>query len=173
MFPVFFSFFVVLVHNSIANGCPRRHDITRKNIFVGRMNSFQELFCSGNIDEKIVIKGLLDVVKFLSIKERDATSAMLFWLPLICVVRRGDACMTCCLTASALSRCAAMLDVVVVCLFVQDTVAMLSEKIPTCACFSVDGVIFSRISHASRTPAISRSFIDMVPFGFCFDTKLL
>ena len=83
------------------------------------------------------------------------------------------ACMTCCLIANALSRCEDMSDVVVVCLFVHVTVAWLSQKMPMCVCFRLLLTIFSRISQDNRTPVISKSFIDIVPLGFFFDTRLL
>ena len=130
MVPVLFSFFVVLVHNSIANGCPHRQDVTCENIFVDRVYSFQEFCCRENILLKVLMKDVLAVRNCSSLKDLEATSAILFWLPSMSVVRSSEACMMCCLIASALSRCAAIVDVVVVCLFVQDTVAALSQKIP-------------------------------------------
>lgn len=68
----------------------------------------------------------------LSINEYDAISAMLFGLSLICVVRSGDACILCCLTASALRRWSEMLDVVVACLSIQVSVAILSDYLHKC-----------------------------------------
>ena len=64
-----------------------------------------------------------------------------------------------------------MIDVVVVCLLVHVTVALLSEKMPTWACLRVDGAMRSRISHASSTPAISRSLMDIDPLGFDAETR--
>ena len=173
MFPIFFSFFVVLVHNSIANGCPRRHDVTRENIFVGTVYSFHESYCRGNNVLNVCRKGLLVFVNLESVKDLDAKSAILFWLPSMCVVNSGDTCITCCLMASALSKCAAVIDVVVVCLFVQVTVAWLSQNMPIWVCCRLLLTIFSRISQAKRTPAISRSVIDIAPFGFFFDTRFV
>ena len=74
--PIFFSCPRILCHNAISNCSPRRHDITFEEIFEGRWNSFQEVVCSGNRDEKTVMKGLLAEVNFVSEKDLDAISAI-------------------------------------------------------------------------------------------------
>ena len=63
MVPIFFSCFIIVSHDPIANGFPRRQDITLEDILFGSWHSFQEPDCSGNSDEKTVRKVLLDDVK--------------------------------------------------------------------------------------------------------------
>ena len=81
------------------------------------------------------MKGVLVFVNLWSVKDLEATSAMLLLFPWMCVVSSGEACEICCLIASALSRSDAIVEVVVVCLFVHVTVAWLSQNMPTCECF--------------------------------------
>ena len=94
-FPIFFSGLVILTHDAIANGSPRRHDITRDASFFGMWNSLQEFFCSGKVLLKFCRKVVLVCVKFLSVKDLDATSAILLASPLICTVVKGDVLLTC------------------------------------------------------------------------------
>ena len=129
-FQYFSLFFFVLIHNSISNGCPCRQDITHENIFVDRLYSFQESCCKGNVVLNVWIKDVLAVKNCSSPKDLDATSAILFCLPYMWVARSGEAYMISCLVTNALSRCAAIIDIVAVWLLVQDTVAALSQKIP-------------------------------------------
>ena len=130
MFPIFFSGLVILTHDAIANGFPCRHDITRDANLFGMLNSCQEVFCSGNSLLKVCTKDVLEFVNLVSVKECDATSAILFAIPSMCTVDRGDVLLICCLSANARSRCPATVDVAVLCLFVQATVDMLSQKRP-------------------------------------------
>ena len=63
-------------------------------------------------------------------KDRDAISAILFSTPLMCAEDKGDVLLTCCRSASALSKCPAIVDVDVLCLLVHVTVDMLSQNKP-------------------------------------------
>ena len=56
--PVFLSCFVVVIHDAIANGFPRRQDITFDAVLFGMWYSFQEVFFSGKSLEKEVVKGV-------------------------------------------------------------------------------------------------------------------
>ena len=169
MIPVFFSCFGILSHNPIVDSSPRSTDITLEKSFWGRWYSFQELFFSGKDRLKVWMKVLLvlELVLVLFEKDLDAISAILLFSPWMPTVNRGDDLCTCCLIAMALSSCPAIGDEVLFILFAHDTVAALSQCIPMCACLSDIGVILSSISHANSSPASSRSFMDIVPFGFC------
>ena len=51
MFPVFFPVLGILIHDAMANGFPRRQDITREHSFSPKWHSFQEASCgSGKSD---------------------------------------------------------------------------------------------------------------------------
>ena len=172
MLPIFFSGLVILTHDAIANDFPSRHDITRDASFFGMWNSCQEVFCSGNILLKVCKKDVLESVNFLSVKERDAASAILFAIPSICTVDRGDVLFMCCLSANALRRCPAIVDVAVLCFCVQATVDMLSQKRPMWAPWMDSGMICSSTSHPISNPAISRSLMDMVPLRLLDEMNL-
>ncbi len=103
--------------------------------------------------------------------ERDATSAMLFSSPAIEIVVRGETRLTCCLIARARRRCPAILDLDKCNHEAHATVGVLSEKMPTCLCWSDSIVICSKMSHCKRTPAISKSLLVMSPVGLESDTK--
>ena len=60
-----------------------------------------------------------------------------------------------------------MVDVDVLCLLVHVTVDMLSQKRPICEPWIVSGMMCSSMSHPNKIPAISRSFMESVPVGFC------
>jgi hypothetical protein len=168
--PIFFSCFVIFVHDAIGNAVPRRQDITRELHFSGSWNSFQQLFCGrGKCLEKTVRKGLFS--KDLSRKERDAMSAMLLLLPLIDTVRRGDVWCRCWRKARARSKCPAVFDEDEFSLFAHATVGVLSLYIPTCANFKEQGAMCSSTSHCSSTPAISRSEFVISPFLFLKETR--
>ena len=113
MVPVFLSVFVILVHNSIFNGLPSRQDMTFDLVLLGRLNSFHESLCSGNLLLKSCENGVLEFVKAGSSKDLDRVSAMTFSIPSIYVICRGDDLLICCLSARALNRCPAMVEVVV------------------------------------------------------------
>ena len=84
--PIFFSCFVIVDHNPIANDLPRRQDITLYDIFLGIWNSLQEVFCRGKSEENTVRKGLLDLVNVASLNDHDAASAILLSFPALCTV---------------------------------------------------------------------------------------
>ena len=96
----------------------------------------------------------------------DAMSAMSLFIPAIDTVRSGDERCTCCRRANALHRCPPIFDLEEANLVAQATAGVLSQKMPTCECCSDVGAMFSKTSQASKTPAISKSEMDMVPFLF-------
>ena len=118
------------------------------------------------------MKGWLEFVNLVSEKDLEITSAMILACPSMCIVCGGDVWLMCCLKASALRRCPAILEVVVHFLFAHDTVDMLSQKMPTCLCCIGIGVVCSRTSQCISIAASSKSFIDIVPLGFDSDTRL-
>ena len=89
-------------------------------------------------------------MKGCSRNERDATSASLLRIPGIDIVNSGEDWWTCCLMASARSRCPAMIDFEEWSLFAHATVGVLSESIPICACFNDSGATCSRTNHCRR-----------------------
>ena len=89
--PIFFPSPGSLVHDSIFNGFPRRHDVTRENNLSLKWNSFQEFDCSGNIELNVLQNDLLvGELNRLSRNEREATSAIVFASPAIDIVRSGE-----------------------------------------------------------------------------------
>ena len=76
------------------------------------------------------MKEVLDFENCGSLNERDASSAILFNLPSMCTVVRGDVLLTSWRSARALRRCPARVDVEVLFFLVQDTVDILSQNIP-------------------------------------------
>ena len=88
--PIFFSSPGSLVHDSIVNGFPRRHDVTREKDLSSKWNSVQEFDFRGKMDLKVVQNGVLVDVKRESRNERDATSAMVLSSPAIEIVSSGD-----------------------------------------------------------------------------------
>ena len=60
------------------------------------------------------------------------------------------------------------MDLEVLCLLVHATVDMLSQKSPMCAPCIFSGMICSKMIQPMRRPAISKSFIDIVPCGLSF-----
>ena len=114
--------------------------------------------------------GLL--VNGCSRKERDATSASMFRIPAIDIVSSGEDWWTCCLMASALNRCPAIIDFEEWSLLAHATVGVLSDDIPICACLSGPGATCSRTNHWRRCAAISRSLLVKSPSGFESDTIL-
>ena len=89
MVPIFFSCFIIVSHDPIANGFPRRQDITLYASFLGIWYSFHEQFCIGKREENVVMNGLLDFVNAVSLKERDAASAILLSFPALWIVCNG------------------------------------------------------------------------------------
>jgi hypothetical protein len=86
----------------------------------------------------------------------DATSAMSFFIPAMEMVKIGEALCACCLSARARHKCPPIADFDDDNRVAQATAGVLSQKMPTCECFRHTGLMFSRTSQASRTPAISR-----------------
>ena len=77
-------------------------------------------------------KFLLDVVNAESLNDLEAASAILFCVPSMWLVSKGDDLLMCCLSARARSKCPAIFDVDVLCLLAHETVDMLSQNIPIC-----------------------------------------
>ena len=161
MFPVFFSGSVVCIHDSMFNGLPSKHDITFEVVSIFGWYSLQYPVCCLKVLRNDVKNDLLVLA---SLNDLEAKSAMLFFSPSMWTVRSGDALADCCLKANALSRCPALVDVDVLFLLVQFTAALLSQNIATDLCFSCVVMTVSRHNHASTMPAISKSFIVIVPF---------
>ena len=92
------------------------------------------------------------------------------WLfePAIDDVSNGVERCVCWRRARALRRWPAMMDLDALSLVAQATVGVLSQNKAMCLCFKVVGAICSRTSHASRSPAISKSEFEMVPFLLAF-----
>ena len=91
MLPVFFPCFVVVLHDAIVNGFPRRQDITLDAVLLGMWYSFQEEHFIGNRVEKFSMKGLLELVNIVSVKDLEATSAILLSFPALWMVCIGAA----------------------------------------------------------------------------------
>jgi hypothetical protein len=102
---------------------------------------------------------------------RDATSAMSLFIPAMDTVSKGEERCTCCRNASARQRCPPSFDFEDASLVAHATAGVLSQKIPTFECCKCVGTMFSSTSHASRTPAISKSEMEIVPFLLLADTK--
>ena len=102
----------------------------------------------------------------------DATSAMSLSTPAIEMVSSGEALWTCCRSASARHRWLPAVDLADDSLVAHDTAGVLSHKIPTCACVRGTGLMFSSTSQPSKTPAISRSEIGIVPLRLEAETNL-
>ena len=171
MLPVFFPCSIILVHDSIVNGWPRRQDITFDDILFGMWNSFHDFVCSGKREGNLCMKVLLDVVNCVSINDLDAMSAILLFSPWICTTCKGAAWWMCCLSANALRRCPAIVDVGVLFLLTHCTVDMLLQNMPTWAYCKFGLTFFSRMSHARMIPANSRSFMDIFSFVLFDDTN--
>ena len=107
----------------------------------------------------------------MSMYEREATSAILFASPAMEVHRRGEVRCRCCRRARARSMDCASFDFLEWSLYDHWTVDLLSQKMPTWQCSRLC-MCCSRMSQCSSTPAISRSFIVILPLGFVAETKL-
>ena len=98
-----------------------------------------------------------------TLKEREARSAMVLSSPLIPVTKPGAAFLLCMRRQRNRSKRAAGMDDDVRYLFVQLTVAELSQFMPTCL-YARSGTRCSSTSHPSTTPASSRSLMDRALF---------
>ena len=98
---------------------------------------------------------------------RDATSAILLYMPEICSTGIRAALFVWSRTASARRIRAAIGDVLVLNLYIQATAGRLSHHIETLASRSVSGsTMCSRTSQCRRIPVSSRSDIVKVPVLF-------
>ena len=170
--PIFFSCPGIASHDAIVNGFPRRHDVTRENNLLFKWYSDHEFDCNGNVFEKTVRKESLVLVYCAFSKDLLAWSAMILRTPAMDTVRHGDERWVCCLRARTLRRCPATTDFEDWSLLLHETAGVLSQKIPTVENCSDFGAICSKTSHARSTPAISRSELVIVPFGFEKETML-
>jgi hypothetical protein len=149
----------------------RRHD-SKVDCFLGSSketldvilllsrNIVQDSPCGGgNRAEKLVRK-----IVWLRLWRRDATSAILLYMPEMCFTDNNAALLVCSRTARARSSCAATSDVLVLNLYIQATAGRLSHQIETLASCSVAmSTMCSRTSQCSRIPVSSRSDIVRVP----------
>jgi hypothetical protein len=120
----------------------------------------QNLPCGGgNIAEKLVRK----IVRS-RLWRRDATSAILLYMPEMRSTDNKAALLVCSRTARARSVRAATSDVLVLNLYIQATAGRLLHQIETLALRSVAmSTMCSRTSQCSRIPVSSRSDIVRVP----------
>ena len=102
------------------------------------------------------------------LKNRDATSAMIFFTPAIDQVIRGDAWLICKRIARARTSRAATMDLDELILLAQLTVGVLSHHAAAWESFS--GARCSRTRYSPSNPAISKSELVISPVGLENDT---
>ena len=103
--------------------------------------------------------------------DRDGISASALSSPAMCKVVRGETRLRWMRNASARTNCIARTECFAASRCTQWTVGELSLKSATWLCAS-GWHMSSIISHSIRSPAISRSELVIIPFGFVADTML-